>query len=98
MKNIKSNGLPETFLSVPCNVEAGVPVDEIDCALSRADAVISMVMMALGSEAGRPADHVLTEALWCAQGQLALIRKMTYHAHATTKAISSSAIKLAAGA
>ncbi len=85
MKSLKFNGLPETVLSVSADVENGVPVDEIDCAIGRADAVITMVMIALGSEAGRPADHVLTEALWCAQGQLALIRKMTYHAHDTTE-------------
>ena len=85
MKNLKLIGLPEEILSVHADVEAGVPVDEIDCAIGRADAVITMVMIALGAEDGGPAKHVLTEALWCARGQLALIRKMTYHAHDTTE-------------
>ena len=84
MKTLNFNGLPETVLSVSAHAEAGVPVDEIDCAIARADAVITMVMIALGAEDGRPADHVLTEALWCAQGQLALIKQLTYHADATT--------------
>ena len=84
-------GLPEDILSVPAGVEAGVPIDEITCAVARADAVISMVMMALGTEDGRPADFILTDALWSAQSQLALIKQMAYHAHATTTPINSNA-------
>lgn len=64
---------------------------EITCAVDRAGAVITMVMMALSDGDGRPADHVLNDALWCAQSQLALIKKMAYHAFATTEPINKSA-------
>lgn len=84
------NGLPEDTLIVCPTVEPGLPVDEIDCALGRADAVITMVMMALNNDEARIADSILVDALWSAQSQLALIRKMNDHAHATTTPINSS--------
>ena len=92
------SGLPEDFLSVSAGAPNGLPIDEINCALARADAVISMVMMALSSEDCRPADFVLTDALWSAQGQLALIRQMADHAHATTQPKRGSSIKPTSGA
>ena len=84
-------GQPEDILFVPAGAETGLPIDEITCAVSRADAVISMVMAALSNDADRMADAVLIDALWSAQTQLALIKKMAYHAHATTTPIDSAA-------
>jgi hypothetical protein len=98
MKTLELNGLPEAVLSVSADVEAGVPVDEIDCALGRANAVITMVMIALGTEDGRPSDHVLIDSLWCAQGQLALIKKLAYHADETTTPKRSNQAKPTSGA
>lgn len=84
MKTLEFNGLPEDVLSVAAGAPSGVPIDEINCALGRADAVISMIMMALSSEDCRPADFVITDALWSAQSQLAIVRKLAEHADATT--------------
>ncbi len=98
MSSLAFNGLPEDILSVSAGAPNGLPIDEINCAVGRADAVISMVMMALSSEDCRPADFVLTDALWSAQSQLAIIRKMVEHADATTTPKRSSSIKLATGA
>lgn len=91
------NGLPEDILIVCPTAEPGLPVDEINCALGRADAVISMVMMALNNSEARIADFVLVDALWSAQSQLAPIRKMNEHAHATTTPINSSTANPASG-
>lgn len=85
------NGLPEDILIVCPTTEPGLPVDEINCAVSRADAAITMVMMALNNGEQRIADFVLVDVLWSAQSQLALIRKMNDHAHATTTPINSDA-------
>lgn len=100
LQNIRPQftGQPEDILYVPTGAEAGLPIDEITCALARADAVISMVMSSLSNDGARMEDSILTDALWSAQSQLALIKKLAYHAHATTKAISNSSIKLATGA
>ena len=59
-------------------------------ALGRTDAVVSMVMVALNNDEARIADFVLIDVIWSAQSQLALIRKMNDHAHATTTPINSS--------
>lgn len=83
--SLQFTGQPEDILCVPAGAEAGLPVDEINCAVVRAEAVITMVMMALSDSDGRPADHVLNDALWCAQSQLALIKKMAYHGHESAK-------------
>lgn len=84
MSNLQFTGQPEDILCVPAGAEAGLPFDEINCAVMRAEAVITMVMMALSDGDGRPADHVLNDALWCAQSQLALIKKMAYHGYEST--------------
>lgn len=89
------SGLPEDILRVSAGAPNGLPIDEINCALVRAEAVISMVMASLSNDGARMADYVLTDALWSAQGQLALIRQMAEHAHATTQPKSGSSIKLA---
>lgn len=85
MSSLQFTGQPEDILCVPAGAEAGLPFDEINCAVMRAEAVITMVMMALSDGDGRPADHVLNDALWCAQSQLALIKKMAYHGYESTE-------------
>ena len=89
MSSLQFIGTPETIVSVSPDAPAGMPVDEITCAVARADAVITMVMMALNDDdGGRIADSVLSDALWGVQCQLELIKKMACHAHSSTLAAS----------
>lgn len=89
MSIFQSTGQPEDFVSVSPGAPNGLPIDEIHCSVSRAAAVINLVMMALSSD-DRPADSVLADALWGVQCDLELIKKMAYHAHSTTLAKSAA--------
>lgn len=77
---MKFTGCPEHFVSVSNDAPADEwPIDEILCSVARADAVISMVMIFLSHEEGRPADTTLSDSLWSTQCDIELIRKLADH-------------------
>lgn len=77
--NVKYTGVPEDYFSILSDAPHEWPTDEIDCAVSRANAVIALVMIFLSSEEGRPLDSTLSNAIWSAMGDIALIQKLAHH-------------------
>lgn len=76
---IKYTGMPEDYFSILSDAQHEWPTDEIDCAVSRANAVIALVMIFLSSEEGRPLNLTLGNAIWSAMGDIALIQKLAHH-------------------
>lgn len=74
-----ATGLPEDYFVIPDGAPTEWPVDEIDCAIARASAVISLVMMLLSDEADRDFDITLNSALWSALADVAHISKLAHH-------------------
>lgn len=75
---------PEDVLSMPGDVPPGYPVDAIDCALSRADAVLALLSGQFdGTCDSRLADHIVNNVLWAVRGELGLLRKLFEHGHKT---------------
>ncbi|SFP27469.1 hypothetical protein SAMN05216229_101258 [Geopseudomonas sagittaria] len=75
---------PEDVLRVPGDVPPGYPIDAIDCALSRADAVVVLLSGQFdGTGAERLADHIVSNALWAVRGELAMLRQLFEHGHQT---------------
>lgn len=72
-------GLPEDYFVIPNSAPTEWPVDEIDCAITRASAVVSLVMMLLSDEADRDFDITLNSALWSALADVAHISKLAHH-------------------
>lgn len=72
-------GVTEDYFSVSADAPTEWPTDEIDCAVSRANAVIALVMIFLSHEEGRPLDSTLCDAIWSAVGDVALISKLACH-------------------
>ena len=77
-------GTPEDVLAVPADVPAGYPINAMECALSRADAVLVLLSGQFdGTGDGRLADHVICNALWAVSGELAILRKLLDHGRRT---------------
>ncbi len=77
--------LPETILAVAPGAEAGIPIDAITAACSRADAVLDLLMVQFDGESGhRFVDHVILHALWDVQGTLEQIRTLANYGHQTS--------------
>ena len=75
---------PEQALAISADVPAGYPIDAIDCALSRADAVLDLLACQFdGADSPRLADNIISNALWAVSGELALLRKLFEHGHKT---------------
>lgn len=80
----RDTSTPEGFLTVPADMPAGYPIDAITYALSRAEAVLTMVTGQFdGSGTGRYCDSVIAGALCAVSGELSLIRTMVYHGFQT---------------
>lgn len=77
--NVKYTGAIEDYFSILSNARNEWPSDEIDCAVSRANAVIALVMIFLSSKESRPLDLTLGNAIWSAMGDIALIQKLAHH-------------------
>lgn len=75
----KHTCLPEDYFVIPDGAPTEWPVDEIDCAIARASAVIALTMMALSDESSREFDITLNSALWSALADVAHISKLAYH-------------------
>lgn len=84
MKVIDSS-LPENIMVVAPGAEAGVPIDAITAACSRAEAVLDLLMGQFNGESDRRfADHVINNALWDVQGTLEQIRTLANYGHQTS--------------
>lgn len=71
-------GTPEDFFSISQDIEPGLPIDAINCAIDRAQAVLLFVMSQFdGTTEARFTDHVICNALWAVEGDLKMIQKMT---------------------
>jgi hypothetical protein len=77
--------LPETILVVAPYADAGIPIDAITAACSRADAVLHLLMAQFSGESNhRFADGVILNALWDVQGTLDLVEKLALYGAATS--------------
>ncbi|NSX10099.1 hypothetical protein HTX81_16060 [Pseudomonas lini] len=84
MNNALSCALPEDLLCVSMNAEAGVPIDAITCALTRADSVLTLLEDHFDSESPRLANHVIAAILWDVRGTLGLIKTLALHGDTTS--------------
>lgn len=77
--------LPETILAVAAGADAGIPIDAITAACSRAGAVLDLLMVQFDGESDhRFADHVILHALWDVQGTLEQIRTLAIYGSETS--------------
>ena len=84
MSTFRDLGTPENVLSVADDLPSGYPIDAIDCALSRAEALMALLSGQFdGTGAGRLVDSIICNALWAVSGDLALLRKLLDHGYAT---------------
>nr|AAT96075.1 hypothetical protein [Pseudomonas viridiflava] len=83
MKQTLSHSTPEDIFSLT-DVEAGVPIDAITCAISRADAVLLLLEDQFDDERPSLSNHVIASALWDVRGTLGLIHKLAMHADRTS--------------
>lgn len=80
----RDTSTPEAFLSAPNDMPAGYPIDAITCALSRAEAVLTLLQGQFnGMGDYRYCDAVIANALWSVSGEIGLIRTMVDHGHQT---------------
>lgn len=84
MNNTLNCALPEDLLCVSLNAEAGVPIDAITCAITRADSVLTLLEDHFENESSRLANHVIAAILWDVRGTLGLIKTLALHADVTS--------------
>lgn len=86
MNSSLSFALPEDLLCVSKDIEKGVPVDAINCAINRAESVLMLLEDHFESESDRPrlANHVLAAVIWDVRGTLGLIKTLTLHGDTTS--------------
>ncbi|EJL00328.1 hypothetical protein Pchl3084_4772 [Pseudomonas chlororaphis subsp. aureofaciens 30-84] len=86
MNSSLSFALPEDLLCVSKDIEKGVPVDAITCAINRAESVLMLLEDHFESEGDRPrlANHVLAAVIWDVRGTLGLIKTLTLHGDTTS--------------
>ncbi|MDU8357259.1 MULTISPECIES: hypothetical protein [Pseudomonas syringae group] len=87
MKQTLSHSTPEDIFSLT-DVEAGVPIDAITCAISRADAVLLLLEDQFEDERPSLSNHVIASALWDVRGTLGLIHKLAMHADRTSAPVA----------
>jgi hypothetical protein len=78
---------PEDIFDIGSHVEAGVPIDAITCAISRANAVLLMLEEQFETETPNLSSDVLASVVWDVRGTLGLIRKLAIHADQTSTPI-----------
>ena len=86
MKLSLAGDLPEDLLTVNAASPAGVPIDAITAACSRAESVLSLLQTHFNADSGheRLGDHVIASVLWDVQGTIGLIRTLAIHGDNTT--------------
>ena len=81
----KCLALSEELLTVSSDVEAGIPIDAISCAIIRADSVLALLEEHFIE--GRPPlpSAIVAGTLWDVRGALALIKTLAEHGHDSTR-------------
>ena len=65
---------PGTMLAIRPDAPAGIPIDAIDCAVARADAILTLVMGQFqGDGPAEFSNAVIVNSIWAVQGLLAEI-------------------------
>lgn len=84
MSDFRYLGTPEAVLTVAGDLPPGYPIDAMECALSRADALLVLLSGQFdGTGAERLADHIICNALWSVRGELDNLGKLLGHGYAT---------------
>lgn len=84
MSTFRDFGTPEELLSVAGDLPPGYPIDAIDCALGRAEALLALLLSQFDcAGAGRLADKIICNALWAVSGDLTILRKLIDYGYAT---------------
>lgn len=89
MKQALNYSTPEDIFTLG-DVEAGVPIDAITCAISRADAVLLLLEDHFEDDKPCLSSHVIASVLWDVRGTLGLIQKLVVHADRTSTPISAA--------
>ena len=80
-------GTPEELFSIRPEAEAGLPIDALLCALSRARAVLAIASGQFNDPAApRWTDSIIASALWSVEGDLSLIEQMVRYGWETEEA------------
>lgn len=84
----KCLALPEDLLIVDCEVEAGIPIDAISCAIIRADSVLALLEDHFVEDRPSLSSAIVAGILWDVRGTLALIKTLALHGYDTTGQMS----------
>lgn len=76
-----SNALtPEEFFIKP--QDSKFPIDAINCAYARTDAILTMLIATLGNQENQQFHpHTIGDALWQVQANMEQIKRMTDHSY-----------------
>ena len=78
-------GTTEDVFVVANDLEPGVPINAINCAISRAQAILNLIMPQFdGTSEFRHSDPVICNAIWAIQGEIEKLSKMVHHGYETT--------------
>lgn len=70
-RQLKCPDTPENFFSPSSDLEPGLPIDAINCQISRTMAVVLLLVSQFdGTSEDRLADKHIVNALWAVQGDL----------------------------
>lgn len=81
--------LPEDLLIVGSDVDAGIPIDAINCAIIRADSVLALLEDQFVEDGPPLSAAIVAGILWDVRGTLALIKTLAMHGHDTTREMPS---------
>jgi len=84
MSTLRSLALPEDLLRVSNDVEAGIPIDAITCAIERADSVLMLLEDHFEGDQSRLSNHIIASVIWDVRGTLGLIKTLTLHGDASS--------------
>lgn len=101
MSQLNNFGTPEDLLTLRSDLPAGVMISAIECALQRAESVLSLLSPYFDgqiSDGGMPSSFVIANAIWSVEGELENIRKLAHHAYDSESAIKLANDKPASGA
>lgn len=78
--------VPEDALGIKTDMPKGVPTDAILCAVSRADAILTLLSSQFEGEGSQVYSHeIIANALWSISGCLEQINLLVMHADATSQ-------------
>lgn len=78
-------GATEEIFVLAEDLEPGIPINAIDCSISRTEAILMLIMPQFdGTSSFRHNDQVICNAIWAIQGELEQLSKMVHHGFQTT--------------